>query len=80
MEGSVEQFHPKSQAGGGYETFKVGDVAFLYSDYESTPGFNQTASHGGLIREGLPVRVTYVFDAESSPHRNVIVKLEVAPR
>jgi len=52
------------------ERFCVSGVCFAYSDFVITSGFNNTSSHGGPIREGLPVRVTYVGD--------MIVKLEVA--
>jgi hypothetical protein len=51
------------------ESFCVSGVCFRYSDYVVTAGFNQTSSHGGPIRDGLPVRVTYIG--------NTIVKLEV---
>lgn len=30
------------------------------------------------MTEGILVRITYVYDNESSPNRNVIVKLEIA--
>jgi hypothetical protein len=40
-----------------------------YSDYVVTAGFNNTASHGGPIRQDLPVRISYVG--------NSIVKLEI---
>ncbi|WP_322021733.1 MULTISPECIES: hypothetical protein [unclassified Burkholderia] len=53
------------------ERFCVGQVCFSYSDYVVTGGFNNTASHGGPIRAGLPVRGSYVD--------GLIVKLEVAP-
>jgi len=43
---------------------------FSYSDYVASAGFNNTASHGGPIREGLYVRVTYT--------NGVILRLEVA--
>jgi len=78
VEGMISDFQPKPAFGGGYESFKVKDVPFFYSDYESSPGFNRTTRRGGPIKEGLPVRITYVYDNESSPDRNVIVKLEIA--
>jgi len=52
------------------ESFTVGGRRFSYSDYEVTAGFNNTASHGGPIRAGLHVRVTY--------WGNLILRLEVA--
>ena len=51
------------------EQFDIAGVSFSYSDYVITAGFNNSASHGGPIREGLPVRVC---------HRNgEILRLEV---
>jgi len=70
VEGVVSQFTPMPATGHGMERFCVGDVCFEYSDYAVTNGFNHTSSHGGPIRQGLPVRVTY--------DGNKIVKLEVA--
>jgi hypothetical protein len=70
--GRVENFRPAPAEGHQDETFTVSGVAFAYSDYAITGGFNQTESHGGPIREGLSVRIHYL-----SPS-NVIVKLEVA--
>jgi hypothetical protein len=35
VEGTIRNFHPKP-AFGGYESFKVKDAPFFYSDYEST--------------------------------------------
>jgi hypothetical protein len=69
-EGLVTNFRPMPVTGHAMERFCVSGVCFEYSDYVVTSGFNNTSSHGGPIREGLPVRVTYVG--------NTIVKLEVA--
>ena len=70
VEGRVQDFWPMPYEGHGMEHFCVADACFEYSDYIVTAGFNNTASHGGPIREGLPVRVSYVG--------NTIVRLEVA--
>jgi hypothetical protein len=70
VEGPVMDFVPMPKAGHSSEKFCVSGTCFAYSDYRVTSGFNNTSSHGGPIREGLPVRVTHVGD--------VIVKLEVA--
>lgn len=59
VEGPVEHFHPMPAAGHDMEHFDVRGVTFSYSDYVVTAGFNNTASHGGPIREGLPVRICY---------------------
>jgi hypothetical protein len=70
VEGRVHDFVPMPYAGHADESFGVGDTRFSYSDFNiSKGGFNNTASHGGPIREGLYVRVS---------HRNGrILKLEV---
>jgi hypothetical protein len=69
VEGQVTNFVPMPVTGHAMESFCISDVCFNYSDYVVTAGFNQTSSHGGPIREGLPVRVTYLG--------NTIIKLEV---
>ena len=66
--GRVEHFHPMPIQGHSEETFVVSGVRFSYSDYEVTYCFNQSASHGGPIRDGLPVRISYID--------NCILKLE----
>jgi len=65
----VTRFKPMPPSGHAPEEFCVKDRCFQYSDFEVSPAFNTTSSHGGPIREGLPVRVTYVG--------NAIVRLEV---
>lgn len=69
IEGRVERFQPMPFGGHSLEKFCVETVCFAYSDYVISGGFNQTASHGGPIRAGLPVRITYMDDT--------IVRLEV---
>lgn len=73
VEGAVENFHPMPVQGHDTERFSVAGTQFAYSDYMQTGGFNNSASHGGPIREGLPVRITYV----PGSYNNVIVKLEI---
>ena len=70
VEGTVTDFKPMPVTGHAMEKFCVSGACFAYSDYVVTGGFNNTSSHGGPIREGLQVRVTYVD--------NAIVKLEMA--
>lgn len=69
VEGRVTHFHPMPYEGHEEECFSIGDQTFCYSDYVVTPGFNNCTSHGGPIREGLPVRVSYIG--------STIVRLEV---
>jgi hypothetical protein len=65
----VTGFMPMPVTGHAMEHFCVSGACFSYSDYVVTAGFNRTSSRGGPIREGLPVRVTYLG--------NTILKLEV---
>ena len=69
VEGRVENFAPMPYEGKALESFTVDGIKFEYSDFVLSPGFNNTASHGGPIREGLQVRIHYVD--------NVILKLEI---
>ena len=70
VEGVVTNFKPMPVSGHAMERFCVSGKCFEYSDYVISGGFNNTSSHGGPIREGLPVRVSY--------YGNSIIKLEVA--
>jgi hypothetical protein len=75
VEGAVSDFKPMPYEGHAEEQFRVNEVHFSYSDYEDSPGFNRTASHGGPIREGMTVRITY-SDTCSGGQR-CILKLEI---
>jgi uncharacterized membrane protein len=73
VEGVVAGFDPMPAEGHKSERFTVGDVHFTYSDYEVIPGFHQARSHGGPVREGLPVRIHY-----SGPRSEaMILELEI---
>jgi hypothetical protein len=70
VEGEVRNFKPMPYGGHAEESFDVAGASFRYSDFDLTGGgFNNTASHGGPIREGLPVRIAY--------SGNTILRLEV---
>jgi hypothetical protein len=69
VEGRITSFRPMPYEGHQDECFSVQSQTFCYSDYGVTAGFNNSASHGGPIREGLPVRVSYVG--------STIVRLEI---
>jgi hypothetical protein len=70
VEGEVEDFKPMPFEGHTDECFSVQSQRFCYSDFEIGAGFKNTSSHGGPIRQGLPIRVFYIGDT--------IVRLDVA--
>ena len=70
VQGRVSNFKATTSRGHEWERFCVEDKCFRYWDSGTSAGFNNTSSHGGPIKPGLPVRVTFVG--------NTIVKLEVA--
>lgn len=74
VEGPVEDFHPMSYEGHQNECFRVKKEKFCYSDYTISPAFNQSASHGGPIRTGLPVRIAYYEDENFQAY---ILRLEI---
>ena len=73
--GSVRNFVAMAVEAHAQEHFCVQTACFHYSDYVHNGGFNESSSHGGPIKEGLAVRVTYV--EHSREPGNVIVKLEI---
>lgn len=73
IEGKVTDFEPMPYAGHANEYFKIKNVPFQFSDYETgIGGYHNAASHGGVFKEGLYVRIGYyrTFD------RNLILWLE----
>jgi len=69
IEGRVHDFVPMPFSGHSNEQFTVNGVHFSYSDLEIHPCFNNTSSHGGPIRDGIWVRLSY--------ERNCILRIEV---
>lgn len=69
IEGRVEDFVPMPYGGHPEEQFTVSGVRFSYSDYVIQPCFNNTSSHGGPVRKGMWVRLSY--------RDNCILKIEV---
>ncbi len=84
-EGYVADFHPMPFEGHQDECFTVQGVRFCYSDYMLVCGFNNTSSHGGPVRSGLPVRVTYAGEnifkleirSDSAPSSAEVRKREI---
>jgi len=72
-EGIVETYHPMPSWGHDVESFTVQDVQFAFSDGNPTYGYSTPASHGGAIRSGVHVRISYFHNGE----QNVILKLEI---
>jgi hypothetical protein len=62
VEGQVSNFHPMPLEAHPPESFTIGQETFSYSDYVVTPCFNNTSSHGGPIRPGLTLRVSFNDD------------------
>jgi hypothetical protein len=56
------------------EYFTVNNIPFYYEPYK-TAGFHTMAIHGGPMREGLYVRMSYAFIDKC--HGNEIIKLEI---
>lgn len=59
VEGRVKNFVPDTSDPKEEESFTVGRVSFDYGVGAGIPGFSQTRSQGGPIREGLRVRITW---------------------
>jgi hypothetical protein len=60
VEGTVTNFVPGDTGDHRPETFSVGGRQFSYRAAEVTAGYNRTQPHGGLIREGVRVRIAAV--------------------
>ena len=74
----VENFDPMPYEGHANETFEINGVKFSYSDYIVHPGYNNTKSHGGVIKEnGQHLKIGYVYLNET--YGNIIVYIEQLP-
>ena len=71
IEGKIENYHPMPEGGHDSEKFTVNGVEFQYSDFDvSDYGYNNAASHGGVARQGLKVKIGYF----NNGNKNVILK------
>lgn len=74
VEGEIENFNPMPYEGHTVESFTVNGIYFEYSDYILWNAFNNTASHGGPIKNnGQLVRLSYITVDEE----NRILKIEL---
>lgn len=72
VEGYVEKYHPMPYDGHEDEHFTINGVYFGYSDFQVTNGYNNSASHGGVItHNGQHLLIKYYKD--SLDDNNVIV-------
>jgi hypothetical protein len=69
VEGRVTDFVPKRHSGHSEESFVVGGRRFAWSEDIVSIGFHNDGVQGGLIHDGLYVRVTYLG--------GVILRLEI---
>ncbi len=78
VEGYVENFDPMPYSGHADESFEINGVKFSYSDYNIHTGYNNTKSHGGVIKEnGQHLKIGYVYLNET--YGNIIVYIEQIP-
>jgi hypothetical protein len=70
VEGPVSNYEFRMHDGHGFESFLVNGEGFHYSDFVPSGGYHQPASQGGMIREGLWVRLHYLG--------NTILRVEIA--
>lgn len=76
VEGIVQDFRPQPREGHAAESFTVGGKTFYYSYFTvDTGSYSKSSPYGGVVREGLVVRITY---HEVSPVDRRILVLEVA--
>ncbi|MEO8286364.1 MAG: hypothetical protein ABI670_07980 [Chloroflexota bacterium] len=64
-----------TMAGGKAQSFTVSGVRFTYSEYSESVGYHHTTTHGGVINEGIYVRIHYMY-IEGDPSEPAILKLE----
>ena len=75
VEGYVENFVPMPYEGHTNESFEINGIKFSYSDYNIHPGYNNTKSHGGVIKEnGQHLKIGYVYLNDT--YGNIIVYIE----
>ena len=82
VEGYVENYHPMPREGHDLESFEINGVYFEYSDFKVINGYNNSASHGGVVtRNGQYLKIKYVTKSVADQcDENVILYIaEVEP-
>ena len=82
VEGYVENFHPMPREGHDHESFEINGVYFEYSDYKVMNGYNNSASHGGVVtKNGQYLKIKYVTEETTDENeQNVILYIaEIEP-
>lgn len=69
VQGKIEQFHGKSILAKRPESFIVNGVYFEYSNGISRNGYRKIKGYGGLLRDGIGVKICYA--------NGMILKLEI---
>lgn len=71
VEGIVRVTHEQPASGhDAGDKIKIGDLAFEVDYFRVTPGYKQTISHGGVLREGAFARLHH--------YNGVILQVEIA--
>jgi hypothetical protein len=73
VEGTVDNYQPMPYEGHANEKFDVAGIHFEFSDYDINVGYHNSASHGGVIKAGRYVRITY----STVSAKLTILKLEI---
>ncbi len=73
VEGTVDNYQPMPYEGHANEKFDVAGVHFEFSDYDINVGYHNSAAHGGVIKAGRYVRITY----STVSAKLTILKLEI---
>jgi hypothetical protein len=65
VEGYPQKYHPMPEEGHDVESFEIQGVSFHYGDYIPRFGYDNAASHGGVIHPRNYYRITYYPDQVS---------------
>ncbi|TCJ14253.1 hypothetical protein EPD60_09630 [Flaviaesturariibacter flavus] len=78
VEGFPLNYHPMPKEGHDEEKFEIQGISFHYSDYDTRFGYDNAASHGGVIHPGNYYRITYYPDQDSLEAGGpAILKIEI---
>ena len=74
VEGYVENYYAMPYDGHDNEHFEINGVYFEYSDYNIMNGYNNSASHGGVVtHNGQYLKIKYVTEEYDGEDNNIIL-------